>query len=180
MSRHVQRSVFTLAALLLFAAASTTARADTYAVTGTTQFSFTCFQATPCSTTANSVTFGTGADTTTFTFTGATLNASIGETATTLTLGSITTTITGAGFTSPASIGGLPSPLGSLSFTLTHTSPAPATQTIAPFLAGGPGSYRLRFGGNLGTGGTIFYMPTGGPHHPAIVYEFNFDAPGGG
>jgi hypothetical protein len=177
MSRPMPRLLSSLAALLLMAAAASTARADSFALNATTQVSFTCFQATPCSTSGNSVTFGTGADTTTFTFSGALINATVGNTPSTLVLGSIQTSTTGAGFVSPVNLGGVASPLGNLTITLLQNSPTGATQTISPFLAGGPGSYRLLFGGNLGFGGTYLATPTGSPNYPSIVYAFNFDIP---
>jgi hypothetical protein len=180
MSRPIPRLLLSLAALLVMAAASGTARADSFALNATTQVSFTCYQSTPCSTSGNSVTFGAGADTTTFTFSGSLLNASIGNVSTTLVLASVHTSITGTGFVSPVSLGGLDSPLGRLTITLTQDSPAAATRTISPFLAGGPGSYRLLFGGSLGFGGTNFSTPTGSFNYPAIVYTINFDTPSGG
>jgi hypothetical protein len=180
MGRPVSRSLLSLAALLLVAAAAGTARADSFALNATTQVSFTCYQATPCSTSGNSVTFGTGADTTTFTFSGSMLNALIGDAPTTLILASVETTITGAGFVSPANLGGIASPLGSLTITLMQNSPTAVTRTITPFLAGGPGSYRLLFGGNLDLGRTFFATPTGSADYPTIIYAFNFDTPSGG
>jgi hypothetical protein len=177
MSRPIPRLLLSLAALLMVAAASGTARADPFALNATTQGSFTCFQSTPCSTPGNSVTFGTGADTTTFTFSGSLVSATIGNTATTLVLASVQTSITGAGFVSPENLGGLASPLGRLTITLTQDSPAAASQTISPFLAGGPGSYRLIFGGDLGGGGTYLVTPTGSFDYPYIVYTINLDTP---
>jgi PEP-CTERM motif len=70
--------------------------------------------------------------------------------------------------------------LGRLTLTLTQDSPTAATRTISPFLAGGPGSYRLLFGGNLGFGGTYFSTPTGSFNYPLIVYTINLDTPSGG
>jgi hypothetical protein len=179
-SRPTPRLLLSFASLLLVAAAAGTARADSFALNATTQVSFTCFQSTPCSVSGNSVTFGTGADTTTFTFSGSVLNATIGNAATTLVLASVQTSITGAGFVSPANLGGVASPLGSLTITLTQNSPVAATRTISPFLAGGPGSYRLLFGGNLGLGGTYLVTPTGSFNYPSIVYTINSDTPSGG
>ncbi len=166
-------AVAALALLLLPAAAS----ADTFTLSGSTQVSFTCYQSTPCSTSSNSVTFGTGPDTTTFTFAGALLNASVGSQASTLVLATVQTSITGAGFVSPVTLGGLSSPLGQMTITLTQDSPTAVTRTIAPFLFGGPGSYELLFGGNLGSGGTYLATPTGDPGYPHIVYSFNLDTP---
>lgn len=180
MSMPIPRLLSCLAALLLTAAAAATARADTFALNATTQVSFTCYQSTPCSTSGNSVTFGTGADTTTFTFSGATLGATIGNAPTTLVLGSVVTTVTGAGFVSPATFGGIVSPLGSLTITLLQNSPTAVTRTMTPFLAGGPGSYRLLFGGNLDNGRTFFATPTGDAAYPTIIYAVNFDTPSGG
>lgn len=179
MSRPTPRLLLSFAALLLVAAAAGTARADSFTLNATTQVSFTCFQSTPCSSSGNSVTFGTGADTTTFTFSGAVLNATIGNVSTTLELASIQTSITGAGFVSPANLAGVASPLGSLTITLTQNSPTAVTRTIIPFLVGGPGSYRLLFGGNLGVGGTYIATPTGSFSYPAIVYTINSDPSGG-
>jgi hypothetical protein len=175
MSSPIPRLLLGLAALLLVAAASGTARADSFVLNGTTQLSFTCAQSTPCSTSGNSVTFGTGADTTTFTFSGSLLNATIGNTATTLTLASVHTSITGAGFVSPLVMSGLASPLGRLTITLNQNSPAAAIRTLTPFLAGGPDNYRLIFGGNFGGGDTFITTPTGSFSYPLIVYRVNFD-----
>jgi hypothetical protein len=176
MSRPIPRLVLGLAALLLVAVASGTARADSFALNATTQLSFTCVQSAPCTVSGNSVTFGTGADTTTFTFSGSILDATIGNTAaTTVTLGSVQTSITGAGFVSPVNMAGLASPLGRLTITLTQTSPVGAIRTISPFLAGGPDNYRLLFGGNFGLGDTYFSTPTGNSSYPLLVYNINFN-----
>jgi hypothetical protein len=177
MSKPIPRLLLGLAALLLVAAASGTARADSFVLNATTQVSFTCVQSAPCSTSGNSVTFGTGADTTTFTFSGSLLNATIGNTATTLTLASIQTSITGAGFVSPEVTSGLASPLGRLTITLTQNSPTGATRTLTPFLAGGPDNYRLIFGGNFDAGDTNLVTPTGSFSYPLIVFRTNFDTP---
>ena len=179
MSRPIPRLLLSLATLLVVAAAADTARADTFALSATTQGSFTCFQSTPCSTSGNSVTYGTGADTTTFTFSGSLISATVGNATTTLLLASVQTSITGAGFVSSQNLGGVASPLGRLTITLTQDSPAAAPQTISPFLAGGPGSYRLIFGDNLGSGGTYLATPTGRLDYPYIVYTINLDTPSG-
>jgi hypothetical protein len=176
MSRPIPGLLLVFAALLLVTVASSTARADSFALNATTQGSFTCAQsATPCSTSGNSVTFGTGADTTTFTFSGSLLNTTVGNSATTLTLASVQTSITGAGFVSPVNAGGIDSPLGRLTITLTQNSPTAVTRTISPYLFGGPDNYRLIFGGNVGFGGTLLTTPTGSFSYPLIVYRVNFD-----
>ena len=175
MSRPIPRLLLGLAALLMVAAASGTARADSFALNATTQLSFTCVQTVPCTTSGNSVTFGTGADTTTFTFSGSLLNATIGNTATTLVLGSVQTSITGAGFVSSETMTGVASPLGYLNITLTQTSPVASTSTVSSFLAGGPDNYRLLFGGNYVRGDTFLYTRTGSFSYPLIVYSINFN-----
>jgi hypothetical protein len=191
---RLRRLLFAAASLAVLTFASSPARADTFVVlpdggvafvvNASTQMSFTCFQSTPCSTSSNSVTFGTGENTTTFTFSGSVINAMVGNTATPLLLASVQTSITGTGFVSPENFGGIESPLGRLSITLTQDSPAAATRTISPFLAGGPGSYRLLFGGNFQpTGGTFIVTPAGpnpaGSDYTAIVYSLIFDTPSG-
>lgn len=175
MSRPVPRLLLGLAALLLVAVASGTARADSFVLNGTTQLSFTCAQSIPCSTSGNSVTFGTGADTTTFTFSGSILDATITNTATTVTMGSVQTSITGAGYVAPLNSAGRESPLGRLTITLNQTSPAPATRITAPVLAGGPDNYRLTFGSNFGFGETYLTTPTGSLSYPLLVFNFNFN-----
>lgn len=189
---RLKKLVFTaLAFAALSLGGSLTARADTFVIlpsgdvafvlNASTQLSFACFQSTPCSTSSNSVTFGTGANTTTFTLSGAVINTVVGGTATPILLGSVQTSITGTGFVSPVNFGGIESPLGRLIITLTQDSPAAATRTISPFLAGGPGSYRLYFGGNVGLGGTYLVTPTGpnppGANYGALVYTVDFDGP---
>lgn len=143
-----------------------------------TQVSFLCHQTAPCSTSGNSVTFGTGANTTTFTFSGSVINTLVGNVSVPLTVASVQTTITGAGFVSPAQVGSFASPLGFLTITLTQVSPTAATRTITPFLSGGPGTYRLSFGSDIPgvSGGTFFSTPAGpnpaGFNYPAIAFSF--------
>lgn len=158
------------------------ARADPYVILpsgelafvlqGATQLTFNCHSTAPCSASGNSVTFGTGANTTTFTFTGTVLDTLVGNVAAPLTLGTIQTSITGTGFVSPFTAG-FPSPLGFLTITLNQTSPTGATRTITPILWGGPGNYTLSFGSDIPgvSGGTYFSTPTG-PNPPGFNYTF--------
>lgn len=171
MSRPIPSPLMILAALLLVAASASAARADSFALNATTQLSFTCFQSTPCSVSDHSVTFGTGADTTTFTFSGSVLNATIGNAATTLVLGSIQTSVTGTGFVSPGNPNNI---LGTLRITLTQNSPTAGSSTIDPFLVVGPGGYSLLFGEGVGTHRAF---TTGNSNYPFIVYTFNLDNP---
>lgn len=174
----------------LLTLSSREARADTFVIlpnggvgfilNANTQLSFVCHASAPCATTANSVTFGSGANTTTFTFGGTTLDAVVTNVAAPLTLGTITTTVTGTGFVNPVSDHGFFSPLGFLQITTTQTSPAAATRTTGPLLRGGPGSYSLVFGAQLpgGVGGHFFSTPAG-PNPPGFNYSLiGFTFPG--
>jgi hypothetical protein len=169
----------TFAAVFLFCcafAAPGETRADTFFIlNGSTQLSFTCHQSAQCAGGGpNSVTFGAGANTTTFTFTGVTINnVSVGNVSAPLTLFTIQTAITGTGYVNPsAPFFGVTSPLGFLNITFTETSPAGATRTISPFLSGGPGNYTLTYGLTGGFGGTYFTTPTGDGGYPLIAFSF--------
>jgi hypothetical protein len=186
-------------ALLLFcslAASAVEARADNFTILpggnlafnldATTQVSFTC-NVTPCSVSGNSVTFGAGADATTFTFTGSVINTMVGNVSTPVSLLAIQTTVTGAGFAAAPGPGGHVPYLGVFNITLTQTSPAAATRVIRPILTGGPGAYTLTFGATIpgGSGGTYFTTPTGpnppGFNYNAIAFSFpnSFNLPAG-
>ncbi|HZI19787.1 MAG TPA: PEP-CTERM sorting domain-containing protein [Pyrinomonadaceae bacterium] len=163
------------------AASAVEARADTFTILpggnlafnldATTQVTFTCNVA-PCSVSGNSVTFGAGADTTTFTFTGSVINTMVGNVSTPVSLLAIQTTVTGAGFAAGPGPGGHVPYLGVFNITLTQTSPADATRVIRPTLTGGPGTYTLTFGAGIpgGSGGTYFTTPTG-PNPPGFNYN---------
>lgn len=173
----LKRLAFTVLCLFCFLAVSVReTRADPYVIlpngnlafvlNATTQLSFTCRPGVPCSTTANSVTLGTGPDTTTLTFSGTVLDTLVGNVAAPITLGTVQTTITGAGFSSAT-------PVGFLNIVLTQTSPTAATRTSSPALSGGPGSYTLRFGSALAPPGSESgtYMSTpAGPNPPGFNY----------
>lgn len=166
------------AATLLFCcalAAPVETRADTFFIlNGSTQLSFTCHQSAQCSGSPGSVTFGAGANTTTFTFAGVSVsNVSVGNVSAPLTLFTIQTSITGTGYVNTsAPFFGVASPLGFLNITFTETSPAGATRTISPFLSGGPGTYTLTYGLNGRFGGTYFTTPTGDGGYPLIAFSF--------
>lgn len=164
------RIKFALAALALCLLPAA-ARADSFVIlpggeaafqlNGSIQMDILCFQEAPCSRTGNSFTYGTGANTTTFTLSGSVLDTLIGNDSTQLLLGSIETTVTGTGFSGPppnyAPI------LGRLRITLTTTSPVAVTRFMSAYIYGGPGSYSLLVqGGN-------FTIPAG-PNPPGFNY----------
>jgi hypothetical protein len=173
-----------LSGLVLFcflAVSAHEARADAFTIlpggnlvfnlNATTQVSFVCHPTAPCAASGNSVTFGDGANTTTFTFTGSVLNTTVRNVSVPLTLATIQTTITGTGYVNPVSVGGIASPLGFLTITLSQTSPTAVTRSITPILSGGPNGYRLSFGSDIPgvSGGTFFATPTG-PNPPGYNY----------
>jgi hypothetical protein len=163
------------------AAAPLEARADPFTILpggnlafnldATTQVTFTCNVA-PCSVSANSVTFGAGANTTTFTFTGSVINTMVGNVSSPVSLLSIQTTMTGTGFAAAPGPGGHIPYLGAFNVTLTQTSPTNATRVITPVLSGGPGTYTLTFGLTIpgSPGATYFTTPTG-PNPPGFNYN---------
>jgi hypothetical protein len=140
-----------------------------FVLNASTQVSFTCRPGVPCSAAANSVTLGTGADTTTFTFSGSVINTLVGAESVPVLLATVQTAITGAGYVNAENFGGIQSPLGTLSIGFTQTSPAPAVSGINALLAGGPDSYRLLFGQAAGANSTYFITPTG-PNPPGFNY----------
>jgi len=177
------------AALLvcIMAASAAEARADSFVVLpggnlgfnldGSTQVSFTCNVA-PCSVSGNSVTFGAGADTATFTFTGSVINTVVGNVSVPVTFITVQTSVTGAGFAAAPGPGGHVPHLGVFNITMTQTSPTAATRTIRPILTAGPGGYQLTFGATIpgGSGGTYFTTPAGpnpaGFNYSLIAFSF--------
>lgn len=176
------RLAFAALALCLLPVA---ARADSYVilpggevafqVNASTQVSsLGCAPNIPCSTTANSITLGTGANTTTFTFSGSTLDTLIGNESTQVILGSVETTMTGTGFGNALQ----PSHgLGSFTLRFTQTSPASAQRLIGVTLYGTPGSYSMAFHGQ-GSFATPFGPNPPGFDYSAIVFAIN--TPGNG
>jgi hypothetical protein len=98
----------------------------------TTSASFRCLQGLSAVCQGNgtsSLTFGSGADTSTFTFTGVETSVPIDNVATPVLLGSIAFTTTGAGFSFPTTLNPNVGVL-LMSLTLTHTSPVPARRML--------------------------------------------------
>jgi hypothetical protein len=130
-------------------------------VSVTTQGSFICNTYLPCTGSGtNAVTISSGAGNATFTFTGASATAAIGNTLAPLTLGTI------EGSASPgfefASTANPNATLFWLDFDLVQSSPIAATRSIFP----GFGIALSRIGG-----GTYFQTPTG-PNPPGYNYPF--------
>jgi hypothetical protein len=134
-----------------------------FQVNGTTQLSMGCTPPATCTGTGNSVTFGTGANTTTFTLTGSIIDAVVGNESTLVTLGSIETTITGTGYGLAPNFAPI---LGEIQFVFTSTSPTVSTTVIRLRLDGTAGDYRMGFI----TGQTAFGIPTG-PLPPGFNYS---------
>jgi hypothetical protein len=70
----------------------------------TTEAAFGCRQSLPCTAGSNSITFGSGANTTTVTFTGVDTSIAIGTTSRPVSLGQLSLTTTGSGFQFPDTI----------------------------------------------------------------------------
>lgn len=125
--------------LLLFLSASD-AKADAvilpngeygFSVTFATQGVFGCAAGVPCAVNAsgNSVTLGSGANTTTITFTGTGGTMLVGAAPLTPTLGRFEITTTGSGFTFPV----LPNPnlaILNFTFTISHDTPVASTRVL--------------------------------------------------
>ncbi|HZH29356.1 MAG TPA: PEP-CTERM sorting domain-containing protein [Pyrinomonadaceae bacterium] len=171
------RLAFAALALCLLPAA---ARADSFVILlgGEVAFqvnassqasSLQCAPNIPCSTTANSIILGTGANTTTFTFSGSTLDTLIGNESTQVILGSVETMMTGAGFGNALH----PThPLGFFTIRFTQTSPASAQRFLYGTLYGTPGSYSLAFHGQ-GSFATPFGPNPPGFNYSALVFSVN-------
>lgn len=128
----------------------------------TQQIFLGCAPSIPCSTSVNSITLGTGANTTTFTFSGSIIDTLIGNESTQVVLGSVGTTTTGAGYSNTLNPH---HPLGSFFIRLTQTSPASAQGLLGVTLYGTPGSYSMAFIAN----GSL-HTPLG-PNPPGFNYS---------
>jgi hypothetical protein len=128
----------------------------------TTQGTFSCGAATPCSGSGtNSITIGAGAGTATFTFTGVNTTAAVGNTTVPINLGSIEGSST-PGFEFPSST----NPNASqflFSFSLLQSSPVEDVST----LRWGFGSELQRFG----FGGARYFLTDTGPNPPGYEYR---------
>lgn len=105
----------------------------------TTTGVFRCGALTPCTGAGtNSVTFGSGEQAITITFTGVSSNFTVGNVSTPVTLGSFTVSQVAPTLPFPPSVNPFVSVVG-FSLSLTHTSPGEETQT--KFLGFGPGGF---------------------------------------
>lgn len=140
-----------------------------FQVNGTSQpTSLGCYRA-PCSTTANTITFGTGANTTTFTLSGSIIDTLVGNETTQILLGSIQTTMTGTGFDNAVNS---QHPLGGFFFRLTQTAPASGGGLFGLTLYGTPGNYYL-VSHDISTIATPFGSNPPGFNYTAISYALN-------
>lgn len=143
------RKIVALGTLLCSLLTPTASRAEPYTVLAdgsivfntalTTTGVFQCGGLTPCTGAGtNSVTFGSGEQAVTITFTGVNSNFVVGNVSTPVTLGSFTVSQVVPTLPFPSSVNPFVSVVG-FRLSLTHTSPAEETQT--KFLGFGPGGF---------------------------------------